>query len=428
MSLVVTGHGLADLGRKRKVNEDSIAIDDERGIYVVCDGMGGHGNGAAASQTAVGAVREYLNANIVKLDRYRTDPSEANRIAALAVVEQAVLGACARIFQIGQQDSSKRGMGTTCDVLVRVGDRIILGHVGDGRVYLVRAGQSYRLTKDHTIVAQQVEAGIISAKDAEESTLRGVLTRALGTHQSVQVDTLLCDLADGDLILMCSDGLHRYVPDADVPLRVREPGPAAVRQLIDHANNNGGEDNVSAILIGCRTPAGAPAEPTDQRKVTSRIDAVRNLPLFQHLTYKEQVAVLSVAQSRIYEPGSVIVRQGDPGQELFIMVEGDVSVERDGVAIATLGSGGHFGEMSIVDDAPRSASVRARTRTDVLVIGQSEIGGLMRLDPVLAVKILWTLVQALSARLRHASAGLVDIELQQGARESAVPAPFVTPR
>jgi len=428
MPLVVSSHGLADLGRKRKVNEDSIAIDEERGIYIVADGMGGHGNGATASQTAVGAVREFLNANIATLDRFRSDSSEHNRVAAIAVVEQALLSACNRIFQIGKQDTSKRGMGTTCDVLVRVGDRIILGHVGDGRVYLVRAGQSYRLTKDHTIVAQQVEAGVISAKDAEESTLRGVLTRALGTHQSVQVDTLLCDLVDGDLILMCSDGLHRYMPDGDVPLRVREAGPAAVRQLIDFANSNGGEDNISTILIGCRAPAGVVAETADQRKVTSRIDAVRSLPLFQHLTYKEQVAVLAVAQSRLYEPGAVIVRQGDPGQELFIMVDGEVSIERDGVPIATLGAGGHFGEMSIVDDAPRSASVRARARTDVLVIGQSEIGGLMRLDPVLAVKILWTLVQALSTRLRHASAGLADIELQSSGRESAVPAPFVTPR
>lgn len=429
MSLVVSAHGLADIGRKRKVNEDSIALDDERGIYVVADGMGGHGNGATASQTAVGAVREYLNANIVAIDRYRDDPSEANRLAALGVVEQSLQSACARIFNLGQQETAKRGMGTTCDVLVRCGDRILLGHVGDGRVYLVRAGQSYRLTKDHTIVAQQVEAGILTPKEAEESTLRGVLTRALGTHQSVQVDTLLCDLADGDVILMCSDGLHRYMPDVDVPLRAREAGPAAVRQLIDHANANGGEDNISALLIGCRAPSGAPAETAEQRKVTSRIDAVRNLPLFQHLTYKEQVAVLAVAQSRVFEPGSVIVRQGDRGHELFIMVDGEVSIERDGVAIASLGSGGHFGEMSIVDDAPRSASVIARKPTDVLIIGQSEIGGLMRLDPVLAVKILWTLVQALSTRLRHASAGLVDIELQSGGnRESAVPAPFGPPR
>ncbi|MBI2395671.1 MAG: cyclic nucleotide-binding domain-containing protein [Deltaproteobacteria bacterium] len=426
MPLVLSAHGLVDLGRKRKVNEDTIAVDEERGVYVVADGMGGHGNGAAASQLAVTAVREYLHANTATLDRFRDAPDESTRVAAIGVVERAIQSACQRIFQVGQQDASKRGMGTTVDVLVRVGDRAILGHVGDGRVHLLRAGQSYRLTKDHTIVAQQVEAGIITPKDAEESTLRGVLTRALGTHQSVQVDTLLFDLAEGDRILMSSDGLHRYLRDPDVPARVREASAAGVKQLIDFANAGGGEDNISVILIGCASSAGA--QEVDPRRVTSRVDAVRSLPLFHHLTYKEQVAVLSIAQSRVYEPGTVIVRQGDPGQEIFIIVDGQVGVERDGVQIAELVSGGHFGEMSLVDDAPRSASVRALTRTDVLAIGQSEMGGLMRLDPVLAVKILWTLVQALSARLRHASAGLVDLEVQASARPSAVPAPFLPPR
>jgi CRP-like cAMP-binding protein len=110
---------------------------------------------------------------------------------------------------------------------------------------------------------------------------------------------------------------------------------------------------------------------------------------------------------------------------MFIIVDGEVVVERDGVAIAELGAGGHFGEMSIVDDAPRSASVRAKKRTDVLTIGQAEIGGLMRLDPVLAVKILWTLVQALSGRLRVASAELIEFKLEAPRRESSVQAPFV---
>jgi len=425
MPLSVQAYGHSDVGRKRKVNEDSFAVDEARGIYIVADGMGGHGNGATASQTAASVAREHLNANIVKLERYRDDPSEQNRAAATAAVEQAIQAACERVFRIGQQDSAKRGMGTTMDVIVRAGDRAILGHVGDGRVYLVRGGQGYRLTKDHTIVAQQVEAGIITAADAEQSTLRGVLTRAVGTHASVQVDTLVVDLAGGDILMMCSDGVHRYLRDDEVGARLRDASAATARQIIDWANTSGGEDNSSVILIGCRPPEVTAAAPApEQNKITSRIDAVRGLPLFQHLSYKEQVAILSIAHSRIFEPGAEIVKQGDPGQEMFIIVDGEVSVVRDGVTIAELGPGGHFGEMSIVDDAPRSASVRAKKRTDVLTIGQAEIGGLMRLDPVLAVKILWTLVQALSGRLRVASAELIEFKLETPRRESSVQLPF----
>ncbi len=423
MPLAVVAHGHTDLGRLRKVNEDCFAIDEQRSIAIVADGMGGHISGEVASQTAVAAVREQLNANIVAFDKYRDDPSDARRAAAVAVVEKAIQHACGRVFHLGQLEDKKRGMGTTIDVVVRAGDRAILGHVGDGRVYLIRGGQSYRLTKDHTIVAQQVEAGIITPQEAAESTLRGVLTRAVGTHESVQVDTLVLDLLAGDLLLLCTDGMHRYLRDEEVAMRVREASPGAVRQLIDFANLSGGEDNICAVLVGCSP--GEVESASDPKRVSSRIDAMRSLPLFQHLSYKEQVSILSVAQNRLVEPGAVIVRQGDPGQEMFIIVDGEVVVERDGIAIAELGAGGHFGEMSIVDDAPRSASVRARARTDLLVIGQAEMGGLMRLDPVLAVKILWTLVQALSGRLRVASAELIEFKLEEPGRKSNVQMPFV---
>lgn len=423
MPLSVVTHGHTDLGRLRKVNEDAFAVDEAHNIAIVADGMGGHISGEVASQTAVSVVRQQLNENHAAFDAYRDDPSDARRAAAVSVVEKAIQYACGRVFQLGRQEDKKRGMGTTIDVVVRAGERAILGHVGDGRVYLIRGGQTYRLTKDHTIVAAQVEAGIITPEEAAASTLRGVLTRAVGTHESVQVDTLVLDLLAGDLLLLCTDGMHRYLEDHEVATRVREASPAAVRQLIDFANQRGGEDNICAVVIGCSH--GEVESARDPRRVSSRIDAMRSLPLFQHLSYKEQVAILSVAQNRIAEPGAVIVQQGDPGQEMFIIVDGEVVVERDGIAIAELGAGGHFGEMSIVDDAPRSASVRARTRTDLLVIGQAEMGGLMRLDPVLAVKILWTLVQALSGRLRLASAELIEFKLEAPGRKSNVQLPFV---
>jgi hypothetical protein len=237
----------------------------------------------------------------------------------------------------------------------------------------------------------------------------------------VQVDTLLLDVMEGDVLLMCSDGLHRYLKDEELPLRLREASGATSRALIDHANQSGGEDNISAIVIGAKTVGPAPAR--EKTNAGTRIDAIRSLPIFQHLSYKEQVAILAVAQSRIYEPNAQIVKQGDRGTEMFIVVDGEVTVERDGIKIAELGPGGHFGEMSIVDDAPRMASVHAKRRTDVLAIGQSEIGGLMRLDPVLAVKILWSFVEALSSRLRLASAELIEVKLE-APRPTTVPTPF----
>jgi CRP-like cAMP-binding protein len=123
--------------------------------------------------------------------------------------------------------------------------------------------------------------------------------------------------------------------------------------------------------------------------------------------------VLSVAKPRVYEEGATIVTQGQPGDEMFIIIEGHLVVESSGMKIAELGPGGHFGEMALVDSSPRSATVKARTRTDVLAIGQTEINSLMRVEPVLGVKVLWNFVQVLSMRLREAS------------RESTLRTPFI---
>lgn len=455
----ISARGASDVGKQRGMNEDAIGLDEALGIFVLADGMGGHESGAVASKAAVATVHSELSAARPIFDRFRDDPTEVNRATAVGTLVMAVEKTCARVYDMGREGQTRRRMGSTLDVIVRMGDRALLAHVGDARVYLLRDGKCFCLTEDHSIVAEQLKAGIITPEEAEGSQFRGVLTRAIGTHRSVKVDTLLLDLNAGDVLVMCSDGLHRYADAAEL-VRILGPDatPDRVTKLVDHANACGGADNVSAILIAVReaaaTNAGANggadanARPntdaakthvnaassraptlsdTSTGRVSSRIDAICKLPLFQHLSYREQVAVLSVAKSRIYEEGSTIVEQGAPGQDMFIIIEGRLSVERDGLKIAELGPGGHFGEMSLVDDSPRSATVKARTRTDVLSIGQSEITALMRLDPVLGVKVLWNFVQVLSTRLRSASAEIIELQTDQrtdvGPR-TTIPVPF----
>lgn len=425
--LELVAFGGTDVGKKRKNNEDSYAVDADRGVYIVADGMGGHASGEDASRFAVSMTREHLNANAYAIEQYRATPNDQTKAALLQVIEKAIQGACARVYAIGQAEPQKRGMGTTIDVVVRVGSQVVLGHVGDSRVYVVRNGQSYRLTEDHTLVAQQVKAGVMSPEDAEQSTMKGILTRAVGTHASVQVDTLLLDLMAGDVLLLCTDGLHKYLHDQEIPARLREASPAQVQALIDHALASGGSDNVTAIVLGVQAPqaaAQAAEAKAETAKAGSRIDAVRALPLFQHLSYKEQVAVLSVASNRSYQTGQDIVREADPGLEMFVVVEGRVAVHRGNIKIAELAAGGHFGEMALVDDAPRSASVRALAPTDCLVLSREALSNLMKLDPVLAVKVLWSFVEVLSGRLRTVNAELTDFKLEHPERRSSVP-PFV---
>lgn len=403
--MMMASFGLTDVGRKRQHNEDAFLIDDHLGLYVVCDGMGGHAAGEVASAKAIEVIREVLSEQRGALEGLAREPGPQHRAAAVALVERAVQQACSTIYQLAQEDPSRRGMGTTCVVLVVAGEKGIIGHVGDSRVYLVRNGEQHQLTEDHTLVQAQLKRGMITPEEAEHSPWGNVITRAVGIQPSVQVDTLLTDILPGDLFLLCSDGLHGYLGDAELALEAREqPLEQLPGRLVALGNERGGKDNLTAVVVraGERRMGGARGE------AEARLEAMRSIPLFQHLSYKEQMAVLAIANARSFEAGQEIVREGATAEQLFVVVQGKVAIESEGVVIAELRPGFHFGEMGLIEQAPRSATVRALEATRCVVLGRMELLALMRKEPVLAVKLLWNLVRALSERLRLTNAELSE--------------------
>lgn len=403
MPMQVHAYGLTDVGRKRTGNEDAYASDPAHGIFIVCDGMGGHNAGEVASARAIEVVTKYVVDHYDTMRQLSENPTPQTSQAAQALIESAVQAACADIYKQAQADAAKRGMGTTFVGLFVAGDKAIIGHVGDSRIYLLRQGQAHRLTEDHTLISAQLKAGTITKAEALKSPYRNVITRAVGIQESVQVDTLAMDMMPGDLFMLCSDGLHGYLTDEETPIVLGgAPWDQLPKKLIDIANTRGGKDNITTIVVG------AGGEPSQEAtaEAAAKIDALKAIPLFHHLTYKELTAVLAVSSTRTYPGGREIVIEGQPGDELFVVVRGRVAVEKGGVEIGELKTGGHFGEMGLIDNAPRSATVRATEPTRVMVISRAELMGLMRKEPVLAVKLLWSFVQVLSDRLRDANTHL----------------------
>jgi serine/threonine protein phosphatase PrpC len=387
-------------------------LDASLGLFIVADGMGGHAAGEIASARAAEVVQQHVAANRSVLKDLGQNITQAARAAAASLLETAIQRACTEIFRIASADSSKRGMGTTIVCLAVGGTKGIIGHVGDSRVYLVRNGQCHRLTEDHTLVAAQLKAGTITKEQAASSQYRNVITRAVGIQESVQVDTLLVDLVPGDVFLLCTDGLHGYLADDEIAPLITQGQPEALPQkLVDLANDRGGKDNITALVV---TVAGA-AVSEETSEAQSRMEALRKIPLFRHLTYKEQTAILSIATTRTFPGGREIVTEGQPGEELFVVIKGRVSIEKTGVEIAELRAGGHFGEMGLIDNAPRSATVRAAEPTRVMVIARPDLMNLMRRESILAVKMLWSFVQVLSDRLRATNS-----ELSEARQELAV--------
>jgi len=244
------GSGLTDVGRRRVVNEDSFFVDDELGLYIVADGMGGHAAGEVASQEAVDTVHGMVKRGFACVQKLMDgDQSPDNFRAVMRLLESAAQAATYMVFAIAQNEPEQHGMGTTLSILLLTEKFGFTAQVGDSRAYLVRDGYSTQLTEDHTLVAWQLKQGIITEDEAAVSPHKNVITRAVGSREYVQVDTHMFECAEGDSFLICSDGLHGYLDDEEIPTVVDLGPTVAVRKFIELANERGGRDNITAIIV-----------------------------------------------------------------------------------------------------------------------------------------------------------------------------------
>src|SRR5262245_59806072 len=246
--LTMCSFGGTDIGRRRAINEDAFLCDDELGLWVVADGMGGHAAGEVASQESIDTIFGMVRRGKMSL-QLDGEPTEEKARAACRVLEGAVQAATYLVFAMAELDRGKAGMGTTISAMMRFGDSVVLGQVGDSRIYRVRAGRSQQLTEDHTLIAWQLKQGLITEDEARVSKQRNVITRAVGSRDYVQVDTSVWEAAVGDLYLVCSDGLHGYLKLEEIPAIVAEGGAFSVDRLITLANGRGGKDNITAIVV-----------------------------------------------------------------------------------------------------------------------------------------------------------------------------------
>lgn len=240
-----------DLGRVRSNNEDSFKLVPELNLFILSDGMGGEAHGEVASNLAVEAIAAHCLEGGQKPDvAYFVEPraeldEKTNRLAS------AVQLANRMIYESAQKHAAQRGMGATV-VAVWINDqRLSVAHVGDSRVYLLRAGDLQQITDDHSLVAEQVRRGILTREQAESSDMQSVLIRALGIEPEVQVDADEHLLMEGDTLVLCSDGLSRMVSDLEIAstLLSRTGMQSTADRLIELANEYGGEDNVSVVLV-----------------------------------------------------------------------------------------------------------------------------------------------------------------------------------
>lgn len=247
----LTSFGLTDVGRKRRHNEDAYLMDADRGLFVVADGMGGHAAGEVASRITVESIQEFIAGT--EEEHENTWPFGFNNRYSLEGnrLTTAVEKANEKVMRAVQNRPELKGMGTTVVAALFDGQRATLVHVGDSRAYLVRGGELRRLTDDHSWVQEQVNAGILSEDEAKSHPLKNVVTRALGGSAHVAPDLIEVPLLPNDRFLLCSDGLTGMVTDEELGDRLcsGESLEKIVRSMIDLANDRGGVDNITAIVV-----------------------------------------------------------------------------------------------------------------------------------------------------------------------------------
>ena len=244
-----------DVGRKRQINEDAFFRDDERGFYVVADGVGGHNKGEIASREAVEQLRMWVYGASADLDRLVEQIAGGETECVWDIrrlLESGVKSACYMVFGMAQLDPEKKGMSTTLSALLVRGRLAFAVHVGDSRVYRVRKTSCLQLTEDHTLINYKVKHGMMTKAEAEKAAGKNVITRAVGHKDYVQVDTADVDVAVGDRFLLCSDGLHGYFADNSREV-VEVCGDGDLEECAEAAvalaNQRGGKDNITALVI-----------------------------------------------------------------------------------------------------------------------------------------------------------------------------------
>ena len=397
--------GASDVGQTRKVNEDSYLLAPDLGLCAVADGMGGFQRGDVASALACNVLKETVSAHRALLDTYRRSPSEATRGSVRAMLEMAFQRACEEVYQAAQAIAGEGGrMGTTMDTLLLVGNTAFIAHVGDGRIYLLRGREAHQLTEDHSLVQQQLRERLITPEEARKARFKNVITRALGAFPSVQVDSLTFELEKGDVLLLCTDGLYRYVGLRELSFVLAGlSAEDACNRLVSMANQRGGRDNIT-VLMASTTQDSAEEYVAPIR---ARMDVLRRVDLFQYCTYRELMSVCQVAEQRIVPAGSVLFREGEVGRECFVVQSGSVSIRKGDTQLAVMKPADYFGEMSFFDMPRRSADAIATEDAQFLIIDRNSFLQLMKQDSDLAAKLMWQLLQKMSRIVRTSNERLV---------------------
>jgi len=399
---MATIFGLSDPG-SRKINEDACYFDINEGLAIVCDGISASGGGDVASAVAIETIKNKIHANQKNIADYKQNPSAEKRHKLTSFMDEIIAEASRTIFQQAQKNPKQSGMCTTVDVLLDIGTHMILGHVGSGRCYLWREKNLHLISEDHTQLAEFRKKGKTFPPGVEESALAKRITRAVGYGEQVKVDVLEIELMADDRFLLCTDGVWASLTNEELTKLLTNAVPEkAVQKMMDYLKVLQPKDNYTALIT---EPSAAPFtdEHTKETSAEAKIQLAGKIPVFAYLSYPELIKLMSISELFKVSSNTIVCKEGEPGDEMMIILSGLLEVQIQGKKIAELGAGQAVGEMSMIEGGARSATLVAKVNTNLIAFSRVKLYSLLREEPELCVKFLWGLTGEINRRLRATS-------------------------
>ena len=393
----VRSGGYSNTSKSSGINGEYWGIDPTGSIFVLAAGLGA--NAQTASKSVCEDIVSALLPHRTQLDTMASDVRPDSRQMLMSSLCGSMIRAERNLFEKSESSPQDKGLASTCDLLFLANGTVYIGHVGNNRVYLLRGDTGRQLTIDHTVY-EYLRAQGKGEEKLSHVTYKNRLIRALGMTGGAEIDTLQLDLKQGDRLVICSAGVYGYFQNAThlaQLYRYMDPQRAS-EFLVNYAMEHGCEGDASVICVEISDPGLR----SSSLETDSRITALEQICFFRDLSYQEMLQIMPITFERIVSEGTEIIREGDVGEELFILVEGTCEVTNSGVRLALLDAGASFGELSLVDRQPRSARVRAMEACRVFVIRASDFEKLT-ISGALAVKLLWNVAHELSGRLRDSS-------------------------
>jgi serine/threonine protein phosphatase PrpC/CRP-like cAMP-binding protein len=392
-------------GLGRETTEDVFRIHEDLGLYLVCDGSRDT-DGRWAAETICDVVYRELKKSQDVLSQYKSAPSKAGRSAVERSLTAAIEKAASEIFKACFIDKKRKASASALGAMLFLGDYALSAHVGNTRLYLVRAGKPLRLTRDHTYyeeMLRQAPGGQVNP------VFKKRLTRAIGDSESVPLAVISIPLMPEDLLVLCSNGVSDHLAEDGEDLRALatsgDPNTLHTR-LVEWALSRKSDDNITALVVRITPEPGATSAAIPvQRDARKQIDLLRSLKILSGIRDDERalLKLQGILTFRKAQAGDVIVQQGSPSDEMFVVLSGKTEVRADGKAVAARGPGEVIGEMGFFDGRLRSATVVAVQSTELMSIQRWEFDALVQQDWRMGYRILEAVVVALAGKLEEST-------------------------